>query len=121
MASTDSNAGEAPVFGPNGAVMNSPHMTDDMRAKIEGGWDYAAEKKISYAGMFRLTPAATVISAFALGYMLGGGRSFPDIGTTGLLFFWLTPLAVAAFVDEYFRRRHRRRLARDGGRSHVTG
>lgn len=26
---------EPPVFGPNGAVMNSPHMTDEMRAKIE--------------------------------------------------------------------------------------
>lgn len=61
MADAQSNGmTEPPVFGPNGTVLNAPHMTDEMREKIENP-DYSYGFK-----EFRTNLAAMVLFSAAL-------------------------------------------------------
>lgn len=92
MPSEKSKNNFVPEFGPNGAVMNSPHMTDEVRDKIKNPWlgQKVGEGRTSFATVF----IALVFTKF--GYEIA--KRYPNVSKEQADYLWLTAFGILALI-----------------------
>ncbi len=83
-----------PEFGPNGAVMNSPTMTDAMRKKIVEGADDAPQRREPTG--WRIFRAVTALAFFATFFSTVKGDD--AVGEFGWLMPWVASLCIVMCV-----------------------
>ncbi|ACT58131.1 hypothetical protein [Hirschia baltica] len=88
MPSEKSKNNFVPEFGPNGAVMNSPHMTDEVRDKIKKPW--FGQKFVEGRTFFVQIFIAIMFTKY--GYEIA--KRYPNVSEEQADFLWFAALVI---------------------------